>query len=67
MLNRMNSGLIGNAMNLFLPPLLLLIMSVLSSAPANAAVVGDVNSNCDVLADTSKGGTVDGEEEPECD
>ena len=54
-------------MKSLLPSLLLLIMSVLLSAPANAAVVVDVTSNCDVVADNSKGGTEEGEEEPECD
>ena len=57
----------GNAMNLFLPSLLLLIPSALLSASANATVVADVNSNCDIVADISEGGTKEGEEEPECD
>lgn len=54
-------------MNLFLPSLLLLIPSALLSASANATVVADVNSNCDIVADISEGGTKEGEEEPECD
>ena len=55
-------------MHSFLRSILLVVLTALISAPANAAVVVDVNSNCDVAADDdSEGSTTEGEEEPECD
>jgi hypothetical protein len=54
-------------MNSLLQAILLAIVSVILTAPANAAVLVDLNSNCDVVADASEGGKKDVEEEPDCD
>ena len=54
-------------MNPLLRSILLAMVSVILTAPANAAVLVDVNSNCDVVAGASEGGKKEVEEEPDCD